>query len=141
MGKSKKVKSIKEIRKEIGLQMQDRRNYLNALLNVENMELSVKLQEKHINQIEAQLKSGQIEERDNFGNILTKNQLERRIPVRKQELKDMLLKAKYSKEDLYFGLHSGGGFIDKAGNVEKLNQKVKVHFLMIEEEYEKFKER
>lgn len=140
MGKSVKVKSIKEIRKEIGLQTDDRKNFLNTLLNIENNEVSIVLQTKHIQQMKVQVNTT-ISERDNFGNILTKDQLERRVTIREQELKDMKLKLKYEKETLYFALHSGTGLIDKAGSEEKLKEKVYAHYLMIEEEFEKFKKK
>jgi hypothetical protein len=135
----KKKKTIKEIRKKIGLQFQDRRDFLNALLNIANSEESIRLREEHLNQMKAELDSGVITERDRFGNTLTKEQLKREIVSVEFELRIMRLNLDYRKEDLYFKLYGKEGLIDKAGSLEKLKDQINGHFMFIRDEFEKIR--
>ena len=135
----RKDKTLKEVRQKIGLLLQDRRNFLNILLNLSNSEQSIELQKQYIQDLKIQLESGQITERDNFGNLLTKGKLKRSIPAVEHGLRKMELQLDFTKEDLYYSLHGNEGLLDKAGDYEKLKIKVRAHFDFIREEYDKLK--
>lgn len=137
----RKEKTLKEIRKEIGLQMQDRRNFLNAILNVENLEKSIELEDKHIVSMKAELTSGFIKTKNNNGEIISKEQFEANITTEEFNLKRMRLALDYAKEDLYFKLYGKDGLIDKAGNIENIKKQIDGHFLLMREEYKKIKEK
>jgi len=136
----RKEKTLKEIRKEIGLQMQDRRNFLNAILNVENIEKSIELEDKHIISMKAELVSGFIKTKNN-GEILSKEQFEANIASEEFNFKRMRLALDYAKEDLYFRLYGKDGLIDKAGSVENIKKQIDGHFLLMRDEYKKIKEK
>lgn len=138
----RKQETLKEVRKRIGLQLQDRRNFLNIILNLENSEKSIELQDEHIVQMQAELVSNLITERDRFGNTLTKNQLKREIESSIFNLKMMKLNLDYNKEDIYFKLHGKEGLLDKAdGKIENLKKQIESHFALMREEYKKLKEK
>ncbi len=137
----RKEKTLKEIRKEIGLQMQDRRNFLNAILNIENLEQSVKLETNRIIELKAEKESGIIKGKDANGNILTKEQLGENIIMAEFNLKRMKLALDYAKEDIYFRLYGKDGLIDKTGSIENLKKQIDGHFLLMRDEYQKIKDK
>ena len=141
MGKYKhKERTLQEIRKEIGLQTQDRRQFLNALLNISNFEMSVELKKKHIENMRFQLSSGNLTEKDKFGNLMDAEMLKRDITIFEFQLKQLELNLDFAKEDLHFILHTNEGVLVKAGGtIEDLKEKVNAHFLMIRDEYDKIK--
>ena len=135
----RKEKTLQEIRKEIGLQMQDRRSFLNALLNIENFEQSIELKNIHIIDMKAQISSGTITEKNRFDHNLTKQELEREIISSEFQLRQMKLNLDFLKEDFYYLLNTKVGLIDKAGSLEALKERIKAHFTLMREEYEKAK--
>lgn len=135
----RKEKTLAEVRRAIGLQMQDRRNFLNTLTNIENFEKSIELLNRHLKHMKVQLGSKSIEERDSFGNILTSEQLERKIEQFEFEQKKMELNLDFAKEDLYFVLNVNEGCVQKAGSLENLKDQVRTHYALMREEYEKTK--
>ena len=136
----RKEKTLQEIRKEIGLQMQDRRSFLNALLNIENFEQSIELKNSHIIDMKAQISSGTITEKNRFDHNLTKEELERDIISSEFQLRQMKLNLDFLKEDFYYLLNTKVGLIDKAGSLEALKERIKAHFTLMREEYEKAKD-
>ena len=137
----KKEETLKEVRKRIGVQFDDRRNFLNAIMNIQNTEKSIELQKQFIEQMEDQKKTGKIEERDRFGNILTLNHLKREISANGFKLGQMELNLDYCKEDMFNKFHGNEGLIDRAGSVEKLKENIAGHYKFVREEYEKIKEK
>ena len=132
----RKEKTLKQVRKEIGLQRLDRLNLIKTLLDIEDIEQSIEMVKDHILDMKAQWNS-EITERDQFGNALTKSELNRKITMLEFQTKKLGFNLDTRKEDLYFGLHTDEGLIDKAGGLEKLRDKVKAHFELIREEYDK----
>ena len=141
MAKDKhKERTLQEIRKEIGLQTQDRRQFLNALLNISNFEMSVELKKKHIENMKSQVSSDNLTEKDKFGNLMDAEMLKRDITIFEFQLKQLELNLDFAKEDLHFILHTNEGVLVKAGGtIEDLKEKVNAHFLMIRDEYDKIK--
>ena len=133
----RKEETLKEVRKKIGLQLTDRRNFLNSLLNIENVTRSIEVKKEHIFQMDVQLKSGTIYEKDKFGNVMIKQQLAREITFSEFQLKQLKLNLDFAKEDLYYVLHTNEGAIDKAGGLVELKEKTIVHFELMREEYKK----
>lgn len=135
----KREKTLEEIRKKIGLQLQDRRNFLNILLNIKNQEKVIEIKKKHIEHMKLQLNS-KITERDRFGNVMDEELLGRDIAIMESQLPQYELQLDYLKEDLYYCLHVNEGVLAKAGgNLEDVKEKIDAHFLMIREEFEKIK--
>ena len=132
----RKEKTLKQVRKEIGLQRLDRLNLIKTLLDIEDIEQSIEMVKDHILDMKAQWNS-EITERDQFGNALTKSELNRKITMLEFQTKKLGFNLDTRKEDLYFGLHTDSGLIDKAGSLEELRDKVKAHFELIREEYDK----
>lgn len=137
----RKEKTLKEIRKEIGLQFEDRRNFLNAILNIENLEKSINLEINHIANMKIEKESEIIKEKDNFGNLLSKEKLAENLTMAEFNLKRMKLALDYAKEDVYFRLYGKDGLIDKAGSIENIKKQIDGHFLLMREEYQKLKEK
>ena len=135
----KKERTLQEVRKEIGLQMQDRRSFLNTLLNIKNLEMSIGLKKDHLTDLKSQLNSI-ITERDKNGIVLTKEQVKRDIVVFEFQLKQTELNLDYVKEDLYYILHVNEGVMQKVKDFEDLKNKLNAHFALVREEYEKVKE-
>lgn len=133
----RKQKTIKEIRKKIGLDMQDRRNFLNVMINVKNAAESIKLQEGFINDLKAQLEAGIITEVNRHGQKLTKQHLSREIKSAEFQLNQMKLQLDYHKEDLYYKLFGKEGLIEKAGSFDKLIDNIEGHYLMVRDEVNK----
>ena len=135
----KKEKTLQEVRKEIGLQMQDRRSLLNTLLNIKNLEMSIGLKKDHIVDLKSQLNST-ITERDKNEILMTKEQIKRDIIVFEFQIKQTELNLDYVKEDLYYILNVNEGVMQKVENFEDLKNKLNAHFTLVREEYEKMKE-
>lgn len=132
----KKEKTLEKVRKDIGLQMQDRRNLLNLLLNIENSKKSISLIKDQIDDMKVQLNSGSITEKQN-GIELSKKELERKIVHYEFTLKQAKLNLDFQKEDMFYLLNVNEGAIQKAGSLELLKEKIKAHFSLMREEYEK----
>ena len=135
----RKEKTLKEVRKKIGIQIQDRRNLLKNLLSIEDIEQTIKLTENHLVDMKAQKLSGTTE-RDQFGNIVTKRELDRKITMFEFQLKKLKVNLDILKEDLYLGLTTNEGLLDKAGSLIKLKENINSHYDLMRREYEKTKE-
>ena len=116
--------------------MQDRRNLLNALLQIDNSNRTINLTEEQLTDMKSQLDSGSIIETQN-GKELTKKELQRKIAHYEFALKQQKLGLDFQKEDLYFILNVNEGAIQKAGSLENLKEKVNAHYTLMREEYEK----
>lgn len=134
-----KKETLKQVRKKIGIQIQDRRNFLKVLLSIEDLERTIELTISHIIDMNSQKDSG-ITERDQFGNLITKNELKRKITMFEFQLKKMKINLDILKEDLYLGLTTNEGLIDKAGSLIKLKENINSHYDLIKREYDKVKE-
>lgn len=139
MSKDKrKENTLKEVRKKVGLQMQDRRRFLSAIMEVESGEKSIEAKQDHIRDMKVQVGAG-VTEKDQFGNTITKEQLQRTIVYGEFQLKGMRLGLDYKKEDLYFILHGVEGIIDKVGDLDEAKKKIRVHIDLMREEYDRIK--
>jgi len=134
----KKERTLAEVRKQIGLQLQDRRNFLNKLLEIENFEKSIGLKKEYIEELKSQLIS-EITEKDKSGQVMTKSQLKRDIAFHEFKIKEWELALDYSKEDLYYIMNVNEGVLQKVENLDDLKYKINAHFLLMREEYEKVK--
>ncbi|MAG76368.1 MAG: hypothetical protein CL811_06360 [Colwelliaceae bacterium] len=120
LAKAKK-EAVKVEEERFEFELADRRRTLDLLREIENQELGIKLQKKHISEMKIQLETGSIEELDNKGNPLKKHTLERRIEIFEDDLKKMKLTLMYLKEDLFFKVG------DKAEQIkERLNEHYKI---------------
>lgn len=133
-----KSKTLEEVRKKIGLQMQDRRIFLNKLLEIEDREKSIELKKRHIEKLKTQLDS-EIREKNKFNEFMTKDELVQEILFQEMQLKQFLLNLDYAKEDLYFILNVNEGVIAKAGSLKEVKPQINAHFNLMREEYEKLK--
>lgn len=134
----RKEMTLGEVRKKIGIQLQDRRNFLNKLLEIENFEKSIENKKEEIEEFKAQLDST-ITEKDKFGVLLTGEQLKRDISFFEFKLKGLELALDYSKEDLYYIMNVNEGVMQKVENLEDLKSIINAHFILMREEYEKVK--
>ena len=118
--------------------MQDRRNFLNSLLNIKNYEQSIWVKKEHIEDMKLQLTAG-IDEKDRFGHAMNPKQLKREITFAEFQLEQLQLALDFAKEDMYYILYVKEGVVSKAGSLEDLKDKVNAHFLLMREEWEKVK--
>ena len=134
----RKEMTEQKVKAKLQLDLQVRRQILNLLQNVDNGEKSIKLQIEHVIDMKAQLASGNITQRDKFGNILNKTELPRTITTYEMNIKDMELQNNYFKEDLFHAINVRESSLH-GRSLEEIKTYLKNHYDLMNSEYEKIK--
>lgn len=121
--------------------LSDRRRLLNLISEIESRTLLLSLKSKQIAERKLQLNSGEIKEKDQWGNQKTKNDLESDIQADEGQLANARLQLNYIKEDLFYLLNGQlPGYKDEEIKLEKVKEIINEHYRMIESEWTKIKE-
>lgn len=121
--------------------LNDRRRLLNLISEIESRILLLSLKEKQIQERKLQLSSGEIREKDQWGNKKTKSDLESDIQADEEQVANARLQLNYVKEDLFYLLNGQlPGYKDEEIKLEKVKEIVNEHYQMIDSEYKKIKE-
>ncbi len=134
----RKEKTIKKVNEKLQMDLTVRRQILNLLKQIEDGETSIKLQTGHIADMRSQVDSGNITQRDKFGNILKKTELPRTIIIYEMNLKDMKLQNNYFKEDLFHAINVKDSVLN-GRSLQEIKNYLTNHYDLMRAEYEKVK--
>ena len=134
----RKEKTEQKVKAKLQMDLQVRRQILNLLKSIEDGEISIKLQTEHIADMRSQLDSGNITQRDKFGNVLTKTEVPRTITIYEMNLKDMKLQNNYFKEDLFHAINVKDSALH-GRSLPEIKTYLTNHYDLMKSEYEKIK--
>lgn len=134
----RKEKTKKDVYEKLQMDLQVRRQILNLLKSIEDGETSIKLQTEHIADMRSQFDSGNITQRDKFGNILTKTEVPRTITIYEMNLKDMKLQNNFFKEDLFHAINVKESVLN-GRSLQEIKNYLTNHYDLMKSEYEKVK--
>jgi hypothetical protein len=112
--------------------LQDRRRLIELLSEIEYTQILINLGIANQKERKLQLNS-EIKEKDQWGNIKTKTQLEREVELQEQNIKSQKIDLMYFKEDLMFLLQNQ--------DLDEIKKKLWEHSVKIDNTYNSIKKK
>ena len=135
----RKEKTLEKVKAKLQMDLQVRRQILDLLQQIDSGEKSIELQTKHIASMKEQVDTGNIRQRDKFGNIFDKEDLPRTISIYEMDLLKMGLQLDYFKEDLFHAINVKDSVLH-GRSLQEIKKYFDQHYGMVREEYKKVKE-
>jgi len=132
MDKRKEV-ALEKIKQSASNFLQDRRRILDLLREVESREKFLELTIQQNNNYKQQVLSGNIKAKNKYGDVLSKEELQREIEASEDSEKTARLQINYMKEDLFFKLPKE--------NTDTLFKEINEHFKKVTEAYDLLKKK
>ncbi len=134
----RKEKTLEKVNAKLQMDLQVRRQILDLLQQIDSGEKSMALQTEHIASMKEQVDSGNIRQRDKFGNIFDKKDLPRTISIYEMDLLKMKLQLDYFKEDLFHAINVKDSVLH-GRSLHEIKNYLANHYNMVGEEYKKVK--